>query len=149
MIERKHIDFVEIHHLFTDISLALGFSQDDIADYTDNLADLISLWNTQKFIEIYTENNERVFGRAKDSSLAYGASPYYIVLYHVRLDYKENDPLLVITFDKEDEPESSKVSIRFMVDHDTLFGTAAEKYIQQRMKAIRKRIDDFIQLGNR
>ncbi|STO55065.1 Uncharacterised protein [Canicola haemoglobinophilus] len=149
MIERKHIDFVEIHHLFTDISLALGFSQDDIADYTDNLVDLISLWNTQKFIEIYTENNERGFGRAKDSSLAYGASPYYIGLYHVRLDYKENDPLLVITFDKEDEPESSKVSIRFMVDHDTLFGTAAEKYIQQRMKAIRKRIDDFIQLGNR
>ncbi|QQF79149.1 hypothetical protein [Histophilus somni] len=148
MIERKHIDFAEIHHLFTEISLSLGFSQEDIAEYADNLSELISLWNTQKFIEIYTENKERVFGRAKDSSLAYGSSPYYLGLYHVRLDYKENDPLLVITFDKEDEPELSKVTIRFMVDHDTLFGTAAEKYVQQRMKAIRKRIDDFIQLGN-
>lgn len=36
-----------------------------------------------------------------------------------------------------------------MVDHDTLFGTKEEKFIQQRMKDIRKRIDDFIQLGNK
>lgn len=148
MLERKHIKFVEIHHLFTEISLALGFSEDDILQYQDNLVDLISLWNTQKFVEVYAENKDRIFGRAKDSSLAYGASPYYIGLYHVRLDYSENDPLIVITFDQEDGSDEDIVSIRFMIDHDTLFGTAAEKYIQQRMKAIRKRIDNFIQMGN-
>ena len=112
MLERKHIKFVEIHHLFT-------------------------------------QNKDRLFGRAKDSSLAYGASPYYIGLYHARLTYKENDPLVVLTFNYEDNPEQTTVSVRFMADHDILFGSKEEKFIQQRMKDIRKRIDDFIQLGNK
>ena len=148
MLERKHINSAEIHELFVEISLELGFSEKEIKDYQENLLDLVSLWNTQKFVEIYAENKDRLFGRAKDSSLAYGASPYYIGIYHVRLDYQENDPLVVITFENEQQPEQTAVSIRFMIDHDTLFGTAAEKYVQQKMKAIRKRIDDFIQKGN-
>lgn len=148
MLERKHIKFVEIHHLFTEISLALGFTEQDIEQHSANLAELITLWQQQQFVEIYIENQDRLFGRAKDSSLSYGASPYYIGLYHARLSYNENDPLVVLTFDYEDNPQQTSVSIRFMVDHDTLFGTKEEKYIQQRMKEIRKRIDDFIQLGN-
>lgn len=148
MLERKHINSVEIHELFVEISLELGFTEQEIRQYEKNLLDLVSLWNTQKFVEIYAENKDRLFGRAKDSSLNYGASPYYIGIYHVRLDYNENDPLVVITFENEQQPEVSAVSIRFMVNHDTLFGTAAEKYVQQKMKAIRKRIDDFIQKGN-
>lgn len=148
MLERKHIKFVEIHHLFTEISLALGFTEQDIEQHSANLAELIALWRQQQFVEIYIENQDRLFGRAKDSSLSYGASPYYIGLYHARLSYNENDPLVVLTFDYEDNPQQTSVSIRFMVDHDTLFGTKKEKYIQQRMKEIRKRIDDFIQLGN-
>ena len=148
MLERKHIKFVEIHHLFTEISLALGFTEQDIEQHSANLAELIALWQQQQFVEIYIENQDRLFGRAKDSSLSYGASPYYIGLYHARLSYNENDPLVVLTFDYEDNPQQTSVSIRFMVDHDTLFGTKEEKYIQQRMKEIRKRIDKFIQLGN-
>ncbi|WP_273393800.1 hypothetical protein [Actinobacillus porcinus] len=148
MLERKHIKFVEIHHLFTEISLALGFTEQDIEQHSANLAELIALWQQQQFVEIYIENQDRLFGRAKDSSLSYGASPYYIGLYHARLSYNENDPLVVLTFDYEDNPQQTSVSIRFMVDHDTLFGTKEEKYIQQRMKEIRKRIDNFIQLGN-
>lgn len=136
MLERKHIKFVEIHHLFTQISLALGFTEQDIDKHSTNLAELIALWQQQEFVEVYVENKDRLFGRAKDSSLAYGASPYYIGLYHARLSY-------------EDNPEQTTVSVRFMVDHDTLFGTKEEKFIQQRMKDIRKRIDDFIQLGNK
>ena len=149
MLERKHIKFVEIHHLFTQISLALGFTEHDIDKHSTNLAELIALWQQQEFVEVYVENKDRLFGRAKDSSLAYGASPYYIGLYHARLSYEENDPLVVLTFNYEDNPEQTTVSVRFMVDHDTLFGTKEEKFIQQRMKDIRKRIDDFIQLGNK
>lgn len=148
MLERKHIKFVEIHRLFTEISLELGFSEQDIDAHSANLAELIALWQQQQFVEIYIENQDRLFGRAKDSSLSYGASPYYIGLYHARISYTENDPLVVLTFEYEDNPEETTVSVRFMVDHDMLFGTKEEKYIQQRMKAIRKRIDDFIQLGN-
>ncbi|OOF45783.1 hypothetical protein BKK51_05110 [Rodentibacter trehalosifermentans] len=149
MLERKHIKFVEIHGLFTEISLALGFTQEDIDDYSSNLAQLVALWEKQEFIEIYVDNKDRLFGRAKDSSLAIGASPYYIGLYHARLSYQDNDPLIVLTFDYEDNPETTTVSIRFMIDHDTLFGTKEEKFIQQRMKDIRKRIDNFIQKGNK
>ncbi|BBE95103.1 hypothetical protein [Haemophilus influenzae] len=149
MLERKHIKFVEIHHLFTQISLALGFTEQDIDKHSTNLAELIALWQQQEFVEVYVENKDRLFGRAKDSSLVYGASPYYIGLYHARLSYEENDPLVVLTFNYEDNPEQTTVSVRFMVDHDTLFGTKEEKFIQQRMKDIRKRIDDFIQLGNK
>ena len=134
MLERKHIKFVEIHHLFTQISLALGFTEQDIDKHSTNLAELIALWQQQEFVEVYVENKDRLFGRAKDSS---------------RLSYEENDPLVVLTFNYEDNPEQTTVSVRFMVDHDTLFGTKEEKFIQQRMKDIRKRIDDFIQLGNK
>ncbi|KMK50482.1 hypothetical protein RO21_11605 [[Actinobacillus] muris] len=148
MLERKHIKFVEIHRLFTEISLALGFTEQQIDQHSANLAELISLWQQQQFVEIYIENQDRLFGRAKDSSLSYGASPYYIGLYHARISYTENDPLVLLTFEYEDNPEQTTVSVRFMVDHDTLFGRKEEKFIQQKMKAIRKRIDDFIQQGN-
>ncbi|MFC0309943.1 hypothetical protein ACFFHK_09560 [Gallibacterium trehalosifermentans] len=148
MLERKHIKFVEIHHLFTEISLALGFTQQDIELHSTNLVELITLWQQQEFVEVYVENKDRLFGRVKDSSLSYGASPYYIGLYHARLTYTENDPLVVLTFDYEDNPEQTTVSVRFMINHDTLFGTKEEKFIQQRMKDIRKRIDNFIQQGN-
>lgn len=148
MLERKHIKFVEIHRLFTEISQELGFSEQEIDEHSANLAELIALWQEQQFVEIYIENRDRLFGRAKDSSLSYGASPYYIGLYHARLSYTENDPLVVLTFEYEDNPEQTAVSVRFMIDHDTFFGNKEEKYIQHRMKAIRKRIDDFIQRGN-
>lgn len=101
----------------------MGFTEQDIDKHSTNLAELIALWQQQEFVEVYVENKDRLFGRAKDSSLAYGASPYYIGLYHARLSYEENDPLVVLTFNYEDNPEQTTVSVRFMVDHDTLFGT--------------------------
>lgn len=148
MLERKHIKFIEIHRLFTEISLELGFSEQEIETHSANLAELVSLWEEQKFVEVYVENKDRLFGRVKDSSLSFGASPYYIGLYHARLSYTENDPLIILTFEYEDNPELTSVSVRFMIDHDTMFGSKEEKYIQQRMRAIRQRIDHFIQLGN-
>lgn len=148
MLERKHIKFVEIHRLFTEITQELGFSEQKIEMHSANLAELIALWQEQQFIEIYVENRDRLFGRAKDSSLSYGASPYYIGLYHTRISYTENDPLVILTFEYEDNPEQTSVSVRFMIDHDTFFGRKEDKHIQQKMKAIRKRIDDFIQRGN-
>lgn len=66
MLERKHIKFVEIHRLFTEISLELGFSEQDIDAHSANLAELIALWQQQQFVEIYIENQDRLFGRAKD-----------------------------------------------------------------------------------
>lgn len=69
---------------------------------------------------------------------------YYIGLYHARISYTDNDPLVILTFEYEDNPDETAVSVRFMIDHDTLFGTKSEKFIQQRMKAIRQCIDEFI-----
>ncbi|WPC98759.1 hypothetical protein [Proteus terrae] len=41
-------------------------------------------------------------------------------------------------------------SLRFMLDHDDIFGSheSGEKYNSHLMKALRKRVDDFIQQGN-
>lgn len=105
------------------------------------------MWSEQKFVEIYQENTDRVFGRAKDSSLTQGAVPYYLGIYHARVDKQgENDPLIVLTF--RSEREDNIAEIRFMATHDILFGTVSDKLFMQRMKAIRQRIDLLVQKGN-
>ncbi|NBI13166.1 hypothetical protein GVX81_05985 [[Haemophilus] felis] len=146
-IEKIVITEAKIHALFVEISKELGFSDDDILHHSANIADLIEMWTEQKFIEVYKENIDRVFGRIKDSSLAKGAVPYYLGIYHARVDKNnENDPLIVLTF--RSEREDNIAEIRFMATHDILFGTVSDKLFQQRMKAIRQKIDELVQRGN-
>ena len=146
-VENIVITEAKVHELFVEISKELGFSDEDILEHSQNIVELIELWNNQRFIEIYQENIDRVFGRAKDSSLAKGAVPYYLGIYHARVDKTgENDPLIVLTFRSEKEEKIAE--IRFMATHDILFGTVSDKLFIQRMKAIRQRIDKLIQKGN-
>ena len=145
-VVRKLISWAEIHELFVDISDEFGFTTEE---YEDELADLITLWTQQGFVEIYQEPSDKIYGRAKDSSLAQGASPYYIGLFHVRVVNGQNDPLVILVFD---EIEGETVaSLRFMVDHDDLFGSVKgnEKFNPEFMRQLRQRIDNFVKKGNR
>lgn len=146
-VEKIIITEAKVHELFVEISKELGFSDEDILHHSWNILELIEMWSEQKFVEIYQENTDRVFGRAKDSSLAPGAVPYYLGIYHVKVDKQgENDPLIVLTF--RSEREDNIAEIRFMATHDILFGTVSDKLFMQRMKAIRQRIDLLVQKGN-
>lgn len=146
-VEKIVITEAKLHDLFVEISKELGFSDDDIIHHSANVAELIDMWTEQKFVEVYKENIDRVFGRVKDSSLAQGAVPYYLGIYHARIDKNgENDPLIVLTF--RGEREENIAEIRFMATHDILFGTVSDKLFMQRMKGIRQRIDALVQRGN-
>jgi hypothetical protein len=149
-VKKQHISWAEIHELFVDISDEFGYTAER---YEDELTELISQWEEQGYVEIYENPQDRQYGRAKDSSLAQGASPYYIGLFHVRVVDGDNDPLAVLVFDDRIDDEGNEVkvaSLRFMLDHDDMFGSKdnSEKFDQQFMKALRKRIDDFVQQGN-
>jgi len=152
-VKRQEISGVYLHDLFFEISAAIGYTFEIADTYREDLKALVSLWTEQGFIEIYSENSDREYGRVKDSNATQNSSPWYIGLYHARLlATGENDPLIVIVFETLDENEqpTTVASLRFMLDHDDMFGaTAREKFNVDTMRAIRRRIDDFIQRGNK
>ncbi|WP_253650791.1 hypothetical protein [Vibrio sp. Y29_XK_CS5] len=149
-VQKREISWAEIHELFVDISDEFGYTAEK---YEDELTELVTKWEEQGFVEIYENAEDRVYGRAKDSSLAYGASPYYIGLFHVRVVDGDNDPLAVLVFDDREDENGNPVkvaSLRFMLDHEDMFGSLdnGEKSDREFMRALRKRIDDFVQQGN-
>ncbi|MDH2997868.1 hypothetical protein A1D22_00775 [Pasteurellaceae bacterium LFhippo2] len=133
---------VELHILFYQISKDFGFSEEDIQSHEESIFTLLELWEQQGYVEVYESVEERELGRIKDSSKAIGAVPWYLDLYHARLS-KNNDPLLVLRRDSD-----ISFTIRFLANHNQIFGEKADKYSKLAMDRIRKRIDDFIQLGN-
>ncbi|MGP5513688.1 hypothetical protein [Pseudomonas helleri] len=151
-VKRQTISGVYLHDLFFEISEAIGYTFEIADTYREDLKALVSLWTEQGFIEIYSENSDRAYGRVKDSNSAQNSSPWYIGLYHARLlATGEDDPLIVIVFETLDEDEQPTVvaSLRFMLDHDDMFGAKGrEKFNVETMRAIRRRIDGFIKRGN-
>lgn len=151
-VVRHDVAAVFLHDLFFEISADLGYTLDIAETYLEDIEALIALWTEQGFIEVYTDNADRQYGRAKDSNSVPNSSPWYIGVYHARLLRSgENDPLVVIVFEKRDEngEESTVASLRFMLDHDDMFGAPGRtKFDLKAMKAIRQRIDSFIQRGN-
>ncbi len=148
-VSRRLIAWAEVHELFVDISDYFGFTAEE---YADEITDLVELWEKQGYVEIYQLDTDRQYGRAKDSSLAQGASPFYIGLFHVRLIDGENDPLVVLVFEEhknEDGTIDTVASLRFMLEHEDMFGRlkSSDKSNPEFMRQLRKRIDDFIQEG--
>ncbi len=132
---------VSINEFFYELSKELGFTDTDLQKYENNVFELLEIWEERGYVEVYVQDDDREIGRLKDSNSIIGSSPWYIDLYHARIT-KYNDPLIVLRRDAE-----NSFSIRFLVDHDTMFGTKEQKHNPDLMKRIRKRIDDLIQKG--
>ncbi len=96
-LERKYITHVELHDLFFVISQSIGFSEEDIEDYEDDIFAMIEIWRVQGFIDIYIRDEDKRFGRAKNMASVRNSAPYYLNLFHARVVKGDNDPLLVIT----------------------------------------------------
>lgn len=133
---------VTLNEFFADLSKELGFTDEDLATYEDNVFALLEKWEEQGYVEIYVQDSERDIGRLKDSNSVVGSSPWYIDLYHARIS-KYNDPLIVLRRDDE-----TSFSVRFLTDHDTMFGTVSQKNSPEIMKKVRQKIDELIQRGN-
>lgn len=133
---------VSLNEFFADLSRELGFTDSDLEKYEDNVFALLEMWENQGYVEIYVQDEERDIGRLKSSNSVSGSSPWYIDLYHARIS-KHYDPLLVLRRDDE-----TSFSIRFLTDHDTLFGNTSQKYSPDIMRRIRQKIDALIQRGN-
>ena len=152
-VQRREISEVFLHDLFFEISDSIGYTYDIVEDYLEDLEALIELWTNQGFIEIYTEDADRKYGRAKDTNSTPNSSPWYTGLYHARLlKTGESDPLIIIVFEEvtTDGKINTVASLRFMLDHDDIFGPKDNRRIKfnpDAMRAIRKRIDGFIQQG--
>lgn len=150
-VTQRKIDNVRLHDLFVLISERLGFEPEDDSTF-DDIEALVHHWTQQGYVEIYEDNADRKYGRVKDSNSTGGSSPWYIGLFHARLSPKgENDPLVVLSFTdiaEEGSPPVFDVVLRFMIDHDSMFGTMADKMNQARMRAIRKAVDALVQEQN-
>jgi len=151
-VVRHNVSGVYLHELFLTISAVFGYSDELAESYLDDIGTLVELWTNQGYIEVYTDNADRQYGRAKDSNSTANSSPWYIGLFHARiLPSGENDPLIVIVLEDVDEAGvATKVaSLRFMLDHDDMFGELGRvKFDENVMRAIRKRVDSCIQQGN-
>lgn len=145
---RHNISTVKINPQFASISLKyFGY---DFADYKVEIASLISLWQNQGYVEVYQTSADRRFGLIKDSSINKRGIviSYYIGLFHARLVDGENDPLIVLKFHREDNGDKF-VDLKFMLDHDEIFGGINQKYNLQEMKGIQKSIDELIKTSDK
>ncbi len=146
MLKREAISSVKINQFFNEISGEYGY---DTAKYFDDLLALIDKWEEQKFVEIYAVNDDRLYGRAKESDND-GQNRLileYIGIYHARLRSNFNDPLVVIKF-SEDSDGKKYVSVRFITDHNKLFGEFAIKGNRSSLKALRKSVDENVRKGD-
>ncbi|WP_439236688.1 hypothetical protein [Lonepinella koalarum] len=149
-IEIINISKPEIDEFFYEISaILLDKSIDDIKnEYIYDLATLINTWQVQGFIEIYHQDSDAKHGRIKPSHInAKGnITPLYIGLYHARVQYNQNDPLLIITFEPDADTDEAKQTpiIRFLIDHNNMFGHFSEKYQQQVLHKIHQTINKLI-----
>lgn len=142
----KKIAYARTQDLFMPISKELGFEKYELVECIYFMSNLIALWNSQKFIEVYKSDHERQYGRAKSTKK--NNSPMYKGLYHARIMTKLCDPLMIITFDK-DENDNEFANLRFLVYHDDIFGEKGEeKKDKYRMSAIHKKISDLIKKGS-
>ncbi len=148
MPKNKPISSVKVNELFASFSLDYGY---DPSDYTHELATLISLWEEQGYIEIYQTVQDRDYGKIKSSEEdGKGSFIYqYCDLYHARVTTNGHDPLVVVKFHScDDNPEVDYVSLRFLSNHEQLFGTTRQKYNKAELKVLRDQADKKIQDGN-
>lgn len=148
MLTNKPISSAKVNELFNEISLKYGY---DPSEYTHELATLIDIWETQGFVEIYQTIEDREYGRIKASENdGDGHFIYqYCDLYHARVSSNGHDPLVIVTFHPEDDSSDDEyVSLRFLSDHEQLFGTTHQKQRRDQLKVIRDKADDFIQQSN-
>lgn len=138
---------VTLNSLFREISFLFGFKDEDLKKYEDDIFSLMVAWETKGYVEVYFRNEDREKGRLKQSDLVNGSVPWYIDVYHARIS-ENNDPLIVLKKDNENE-DCCSFSIRFLVNHDQIFGKREEKNDKERMKQIRTLIDKYIQQGSK
>jgi hypothetical protein len=128
---------VEISPSIIDDSRNNGY---EVTDFYEYIYKLIDVWITNTEIAIYTETNERQFGRAKSSEK--NAQGDYIMEYHnvlhVRLS-NENDPLLILKLKLSRSISiAPTIFVAYISDHNQMFGLPYEKNNYRRMKEIRK-----------
>ncbi|MGK9433522.1 hypothetical protein ACSSTN_07035 [Pantoea agglomerans] len=146
MLKREAISSVKINQFFTDISEEYGYKTEK---YFDELLELIDKWENQQFVEIYDMKSDRLHGRVKESDND-GQNRLiveYLGICHARLRPNFNDPLIVIKF-TEDSVGTKYVSIRFITDHDKLFGEFAIKGNRSSLDALRKSVDANVRRGD-
>ncbi|KDA95397.1 hypothetical protein [Pantoea agglomerans] len=146
MLKNVPIAFVKINQFFTDFSGEYGY---DTEKYIDDLSVLIDKWIEAGCVEVYEFDDDRLFGRAKESdSDGQGRLVVeYIGIYHARLRPNFNDPLVVIKF-SEDAQGKTYVSVRFISDHKQLFGDLDIKHNAVALKSLRQSVDAKIRHGN-
>lgn len=146
MIISKSISAISLSDDFYDISLALGFEINFLEEITKKINFLMDSWALQGFVEVYEYNIERLYGRVKYTEKSF--SPLYANIYHGRVFKSENDPLFLITFEKDiNYIENSCYigTVRFIINHDDIFGKIGkEKKDKERMQIIMQRVWGFI-----
>jgi len=146
MLKSVPISFVKINQFFTEFSGEYGY---DTAKYIDDLSDLIDKWIEAGCVEVYKRDDDKLFGRAKESdSDGQGRLVVeYIGIYHTRLRPNFNDPLVVIKFN-EDAAGKKYVSVRFITDHNQLFGDFDIKHDAVGVRSLRRSVDAKIRHGD-
>ncbi len=138
-IETRKISEVLLSPLFAALSAEFGYNA---SAYAEEIDDLMQLWQGQLAVEIYRDNASRRYGRIKPSGEGHepGSVPYLLDLYHARLlKNGANDPLVVIDFQPVAGADGT-VTLRFLVDHNQMFGTLTEKAYPERLKALKRKV---------
>lgn len=148
-IEKKHISNVKVNKQFSDISKnEYGI---DPYDYSHELAKLTIKWKQDGYVEIYSAPEKAAYAQAKSSELnEKGNFIYqYCDVFHCRIIDGKYDPLAVLKFTKDPNNSLDEyVSLRFIADHEQLFGSTSDKYNNYVLKHIRDKADKNLKNGD-
>lgn len=142
MLKKKSFSYVEVSPLFASHSFEYNYTS---TEYIEQITYLIDSWEQQGYIEIYQDVKDRQYGRIKSSeSDAKGNFIYqFCDIYHARLDRYKHDPLLVIKI--IESAGEVCISLRFLSDHEQLFGAKDSKNDRGHLIELRNFADKLIQ----
>lgn len=119
---------IKISDHYAEISYEMGLDQQSILALSNDVDNLISIWESNGQIIVYDNNfhDKPSYPKIKNSNPTnpYDTSHYYEGFYHARSkDNNENDPLFFITLNGEiiKDVHYNEVLILAATSHDILF----------------------------
>ncbi|OEE78919.1 hypothetical protein [Vibrio genomosp. F6] len=135
MLTKKTINDVEISPSIVEDSRSNGY---ELTNFPQ-VQQLAAKWLQDKEIEIYTEVNERQFGRLKSTEKDGDGNQimHYHNVFHARLT-GNNDPILIVKLKLSDKVNvAPNLFVAYISDHNQMFGRPYEKDDPRRMREIR------------
>lgn len=166
-IEKRYVSRVDYTESFATASTHLGYGAQKLTkmNFTvgerlvDTLVRLVDTVEQRNYFEIYTEPDEKGWGRLKasdslkDDRRSRAGLGFYAGFFHGRVIAGKDDPLVIVSFRGEIIPPPEgfdsaydQAVIHAVSDHNVLFAEGNDKYDEKHMRDLRQENSTFLSM---